>query len=265
MKATIMFFWGTALCSTFLSCLKDDDYVNPTLSKIYNGMMDSLVLECKPNLSPNYLTLKMDGQEVCYFEGVEDRVINFSLVSKFTSASPSFSSSGQILNTRNGASLWISQTPVKNRKHYINLEFPDYNIGVDTLHYLDSIFSIKENDVIGSEDIFVPSNFTDEEAYALKSSGGFLNKFKVSFVIPHIVPGATGGLALESSSIYGTQQGSYIRFNKVEKVHEKDGTYFNLEIDFKCKLYHFAQNGRKGLFKEITDGKYVVKIHATRR
>lgn len=248
---------------SLFSCLKDD-VANPSLTRIYNGMMDSLVFNCVTNNSTNLLTLKMDGKDVCYYEGINDRTLNFSVGSKFTTSSPSFSN-GQIRDARMGASLNISHQPMQNREHFIYLEFPDYNIGVDTLQYLDSLFAINENEIIGSEDIIVPSNFSDEEAYALKYNGGFLKKFKVNFKIPHINPGATGGLVLESSSLFGPQEDSYLKFAKVEKTREKDGTYYKLEIDFRCKLYHHPQNGRSGLFKEITEGKYIVKIHATRR
>lgn len=243
-----------------IGCTKD--FEDNGLIDIYSEMMDSLVLECVKGTSSNYLSLKMDEQEVCYYEGVENREVQFGISSKFTTDSPSFSTNGPVKNARKGASLRIIKNPIQNRAHFIDLKFPDFNLSVDTLHYLDSIFAITDHDIIGIEDVEVPPNLSKAEAYSLKSNGGYLKKFKIDFNIPHVTIPNSGYLSLASSSIHGNQDGSFLKFKKVAKNIKRDGVYYSLEIEFKCKLYHFPQHGVTGLFKEITDGRFAVQIKA---
>jgi len=190
-----------------------------------------------------FISAKINGQDFCHYE---DRVLGdfrFQWGRKFTTQSPSIIIGGEPpKNVRQGGSLILGERYSQFNEHFSFL-IPDFPLGRDIFDHLDSITSIEIHDIIGGEDIVVPEGTGLVEAELLRVNGGFLNSFRVDFNSIDLVGDNTGGNLYLISSIFGNQEGSFLRFKNVGKVYESDGIYYYLEIEFECNLYHWPQYG----------------------
>ena len=229
------------LLFSFLACQKEP--LNKRAIR-YQKLLDSLVLDCPIDTSEYFFKATIDGKQACYYAGVDDLVLYFGISSIFTTPSPQFNTGDTISDIRKGASLRILHTPVIEGEDYVFVRFPQYSIDRDTLEYLDSLFNIEYHKVAATEE--ERDNFTIEFALIAVANG--------SITIRNAI-----------SSVYGPQDDSYVRFRKVEKSREADGTYYYIEMEVECNLYHFYQNGQEGLWSKLEDGIFVAKFRATRR
>lgn len=242
---------------TIHGCCIDEPDNNTYFTKTYQNILDSsLVFKCDDIISDNYVKAIIGGQEACYYDGYDNNFLQFYIVNKYITSSPS--TGGQISDARRGCILGIRPIKPIYRRHSISFQFPDFNIGVDPIVYLDSIFGIYEHQIIGVEDVKDDPNLDFVENALLKSTGGFLKKFKIDLIIPNDTIGNT----FKISSIFGNQKGSYLRVKKAEKIIERDGVYYEIIFEFHCKLYHFPQYGKEGLWGTIENGLFVAKIKA---
>lgn len=247
--------------ATYTSCNKDCNELSE-FQEQYLMFLDNLSLNCINSTSPIYMKAVLLNEEVCYFDGEEGRSFVFGITSKFTSSSPEVVVGEIPKNVRKGALLEFPN--YTHGDDFISIEFPDFPVSVDTIHYLDSIFAIREHKIMGENDIILDPNSDFTTKLLTKGTGGYLTKFKLNFSL-YWNAKINGGGTYNISSIYGNQRDAYLRIIKANKIREKDGTYYNLEFDFQCTLYHFAQNGKSGIWSELIDGKFVGKIKASNR
>ena len=229
------------LLISFLACQKES--LNKRAIR-YQMLLDNLVLDCPTDTSEYYFKATIDGKQTCYYSGVDGLQLFFSTTSRFTTPSPQLNTGDTISDARKGARLSIRHSPAIQGEEYVYIHFPDYALGRDTLEYLDSLFNIEHHDVAAAK----------EER----------DNFTVEFSLVAIKNGSSS-IRNAISSIYGPQEGSYVRFRKVEKTREADGTYYYIEMEVECNLYHFYQNGQEGLWSKLEDGIFVAKFRATRR
>jgi hypothetical protein len=228
----------------------------------YIALLDSLKLECKDTVSLATIKANALGQDFCFHQGIDGYSLQFGITNKFTTASPEFSTNAVVNDARRGA--WLSILNYNKPSYRIIIDFPDFSHGIDTIHYLDSIFAIKTHPIMGIDDIVVNSKDDFVMQELTKAGGGYLPKFKIDFQLS-LSEGDNGGIGYNISSIYGEQKNAYLIVIKAEKKEERDGTYYDLELDFNCRLYHFYQNGKEGLWSELKNGKFIGKIKATYR
>ncbi len=259
MKYITLLFVLLFMQITFTSCNKDCNELSE-FQEQYITFLDSLSLNCINSTSPIYMKAFLLNEEVCYFDGEEGRSFRFGITSKFTTSSPEVVVGEIPKNVRKGAVLEFPN--YTHGDDFISIEFPDFPLLVDTLQYLDSIFAIKNHKVMGENDIIIDPNSDFTTKLLTKGSGGYLTKFKINFSL-YWDAKISGGGTYDISSIYGNQSNAYLKIIKADKVREKDGTYYNLEFEFQCTLYHFTQNGKSGFWSELNDGKFEGKIKAT--
>ena len=210
----------------------------------YQKLLNNLALDCPTDTSEYYFKAAIKGTPTCYYAGIDSLQLFFGTTSIFTTSSPSFSTGDTISDIRKGARLAIRHSPMRDQEDYIFIHFPEYAIHRDTLEYLDSLFNIEYHKVAASKE--ERDNFTIEFAVVDKPNGSLAHRYPIQ-------------------SIYGPQDDSYVRFRKVEKTREADGTYYYIEMEVECNLYHFYQNGQEGLWSKLEDGIFVAKFRATRR
>ena len=214
------------------------------LVEAYQRSLDNLILDCPADTSEYYFKATIDGTRTCYYVGGDSLQLFFSTTSRFTTPSPTFNTGDTISDRRKGARLSIRHVPVIEGDDYVYIHFPDYAIGRDTLEYLDSLFAIEYHKVSATKE--ERENFTVEFAMVDISNG---------YVV----------LLNSIFSYFGPQDDSYVRFRKVEKTREADGTYYYIEMEIECNLYHWSQYGQEGLWSKLEDGIFVAKFRATRR
>ena len=229
------------LLIVFLACQKES--LNKRAIR-YQMLLDNLVLDCPTDTSEYYFKATIDGTPTCYYAGVDSLQLLFKNVSIFTTPSPTFNTGDTISDARKGAHLSIRHIPLIQGYDYVYIHFPDYALGRDTLEYLDSLFNIEYHQVSTAKE--ERENFTIEFA---------------------MIDVSNGYVTLRNSmySYFGPQDDSYVRFRKVKKTKEADGTYYYIEMEVECNLYHWAQYGYEGLWSKLEDGIFVAKFRATRR
>lgn len=227
-----------------ISCKKEEVYYNVYLVETYQKLLEGLELDCPSGTSDNYFYATIAGQETCYLEGVDEKQLIFGITAKFTTSSPSFNTNSQPpSDLRRAAFLSIRNSPVIYGEDYVQFEFPDYEFHRDTVEYLDSIFSI--------------------EYHEIRSHESEVDKFKVELSMVDVVQESGGGINFPISSRFGNQEESYLRFRKVESFRENGHTYYYIEMEVECKLYHWPQNGKEGLWGTIENGIFVATLKAT--
>lgn len=239
-----------------VGCAKDEPELNPYFVKNYQKLLDSLTFKCDTVSADNYIKADINGHQVCYYDGYDDMSLSFGFSNKFTTPSPS--TGGEVSNARRGCRLSISPRKKKFCKHYISIDFPDFNLDMDPVIYFDSILSIKEHGITGTTDILIDpkAGFVSREMD--KASGGFLRKCKITFNMP---TDTIGNLFL-MSTVFGDQTGSYLKIIHANKTRKPDGIYYDLIFEFRCKLYHWPQYGKKGLWGAIDNGVFVGTVIA---
>ncbi len=245
MKRSHIYLIIASLLLVILSCQKEpEEYLDTAGIATYSEFMENLVLDCPPDSSKYFFHGIIAGQETCYKDSVDGRVLIFGITSRFTTPGPSFSTGDSISNARKGARLEMVNSPYYVQgEDFITINFPDFELQRDPVAYLDSLFAIETHDIRSDKD----------------DSG----KFWIEIVMIDIKTessSSNGGLAYSISTRHGPQEDSYIRIRKVEKTEEKGAVYFYIEMEVECKLYHFPQWGMEGLWGRIEDGLLVAKF-----
>jgi hypothetical protein len=236
----------------FSSCTKDCPKINPYFAEVYPQILAGIELECNPDTG-SFIFAEINGIDFCHYES---QVGPFTLgkTSKFTTASPTFSSGNVESDARHGVNLTLGDN-YTHRQEAFTIYFPDFDLGRNFIEYLDSIFAIEDHEVIGAEDVIIPPDADFAEAGLLKFSGGYLKDFLISLITTDRKHGPDqGGIGFAITSISGNQDDSYLRFTKVEKTEDAEKVYYDLEIEFSCNLYHHAQYGYEGLWGEVRNG-----------
>lgn len=236
--------------------MEETEY-NPYFTETYQDILDnSLVFKCDDVISDNYVKAIINGQSACFYDGYDNNYIGFGFTNKFTTSTPS--TGGQISNERRGCYIEIRPLKPIYRRHFLSIEFPDFNIGVDPINYIDSVFRIYEHQIMGVEDVKEDPKLDFVGNALLKSTGGFLKKFKIELIIPNDTIGNT----FKISSIFGNQNGSYLKVKNAKKIIDRDEIFYEIVLEFQCKLYHYPQYGKNGLWGKIENGLFVAKIQA---
>lgn len=243
---------------TLFSCEKDE--INPYFAEVYPQILDSFKIECNPDTSYNHIFAQINNMDFCQYESKVGK-FNLSKSSKFSTSSPTINTSNTESDARQGVTLELGDSELGNRHDVMKIEFPDFKKGGNYIDYLDSIFSIEEHDIMGSENIVFPEELSLEELTFLKFSGGYLNDFSVQFsAIDRSNINESSGNVFSLKSIFGEQEGSYLRFANVKKSIDNEHVYYDIEIDFSCDLYHWSRYGYEGIWGELRNGKIITKI-----
>lgn len=250
--------WAVIVFLTVLSsCCKDEPYINPYFKENYNDILaNHLNFDCADHVAVNYMNAHINEQKACYYDGYDGYFLDFGFTSKFSTSSPS--TSGTVNNARQGCHVTIRPVQRVNRKKYLLFNFPDFNLSVDSIHYLDSLLAISDHSILGVEDIEEDPNLDFVQNAILKAGGGFLKKFLIQLYIQD----ETIGNSFIISSVFGSQKNSYLKIKKVRKTTTTDGVFYDLVFDFKCSLYHWPQYGKQGLWGTVEDGTFVAHIKA---
>ena len=224
-----------------LSCGEDDTLTPREIRYAkYQGFLDSMVLDCPEDTSQYYFKAIVNGQQVCHYDGVDGLKLRFGFTSKFETPSPSLGAGDTISNARRGARLNIKYYPPRQKTPYFSVCFPCFPLERDRIDYLDSLVS---------KQIDYPVRSTPEEE----------NAFLIELVMLDLRD-EYGGLAYPISSKFGPQDGSYVRFRKVERIREDTRLFYYIEMELACKLYHWDQNGQEGLWSTLEEGLFVAKF-----
>ncbi len=244
------------LLCLFLGCRKDENYNEYFIETYKDILQNSLNFTCEDLESGNFLKAEINNQKACFFDGHNNNILQFYFFERYITSSPSTSGSKE----KDFKGCIISIKPIESikRQPYLLIEFPSLHKSTNNVSYLDSLFNIKDHMVISNKDV-IHSNDSDFVDIALENyTGGFLKKFKIDLVIPN----DSVGNVFVISSIFGDQSGSYVKILNYKKTTERDGIYYNLELAFKCNLYHFPQYGKSGLWSKLNNGVFVAKIKA---
>ncbi len=239
----------------FSSCLNEPDDINPYFAEIYPIVLEDINITCTQGESDNYIAAQIKSMEFCHYEDIVG-AFDFSPVSKFSTASPNMSTSGSVIQARKGLVLTLGDENTHLNEHFV-INFPDFESNFDVVDYLDSIFMLSNHDIMGMEDIQIPAGASNDEIILIESGSGYLNNFLIEINSKDSVT-ETGGIVFSISTIFGSQEGSFLRFSEVKKTFEVDGIYYNMIIEFQCDLYHWPQYGYEGLWGSVREG----RIHA---
>ncbi|MEM9921351.1 MAG: hypothetical protein AAF990_24840 [Bacteroidota bacterium] len=219
------------------SCRKED--IDPR-HITYQAFLDNMVLDCPEDTSQYYFKAIINGQQNCYYDGIDGKRMKFAVTSKFTTPGPSFTSGDTISDARRGARINFKDFSFQTGEDYFEIKFPCFPLNQDTVAYLDSLFAIKQHRI--------RTSLEEEE------------KFAVILYMIDVAPGTNSGLFYPISSEYGPQDNSFLRFRKVEKTIEDDIVHYYIEAELECKLYHWEQLGKEGLWANVEQGVLVVKF-----
>lgn len=237
-------------------CCKDEPYINPYFKENYNDILvNHLNFDCEDHVAENYMKAIINGQQACYYDDHDGYFMDFAFTSKFTTSTPS--TTGTVSNARQGCHLTIRPFQLETRKKYLLFSFPDFNLSVDPIHYLDSLWAISDHSILGVEDIKEDPNLDFVQNAFLKAGGGILKKCKIELIV-YDAPGNSFVI----STVFGSQKDSYLKIKEVRKTTAKDGVFYDLVFDFKCSLYHWPQYGKQGLWGTVEDGTFVARIKA---
>lgn len=238
-------------------CCKDEPYINPYFKENYNDILaNHLNFDCEDLIADNYMKATINGQQACYYDGHDGYFMDFAFTNKFSTSSPS--TLGTISNARQGCHITIRPVQRAIGEKYLFFSFPDFNLSVDPIHYLDSLWAISDHSVLGVEDIKEDPNLDFVQNAFIKSGGGILKKILIELYIQD----DTTGNNFIISSVFGSQKDSFLKIKKVRKTTNIDGVFYDLVFDFKCSLYHWPQYGKQGLWGTVENGTFVAKIRA---
>lgn len=243
MKTVKLFF--PLFLFLILSCQKEEQL--SYIQRTFQGLYERLELDCiEGDDNKAFLSAMFGSEEVCYYDGVDERELRFSITSIFTTPGPEFNTGDIPDDLRRGARLNISRSPLQQDENFLRINFPNYTFGRDTLDYLDSLFNIEFHPISGIED----------DDY----------KFKIEFKMVNFSDNGNGlSFTYSMSTIFGPQDSSFVQIVKAKKIRDTGGTYYDLELAFECDLYFWPQYGVNGLWKEVREGVFKGRIHATRR
>lgn len=239
------------------SCTDDGLEIHPYFAEVYPQVLDEIDIECTPSVEEYYIYAIINGQEFCHDqEKVGD--FKFSVQNKFTTSSPTISTGEVYDDAKHGISLRLGNIIKQFNEHFL-VEFPDFDLDRDAQKHLDSLIDMGMHEVMGAEHVFVPEGTADIDRLFLESGSGYLKHFLITLNSIDLKT-ETGGISFKISSVFGSQEGSYLRFNEVKKTFESDDAYYYLDIGFECNLYHHPQYGYEGLWGEVRNGRIVVKL-----
>lgn len=240
-----------------LSCTKNGPDINPYFAEIYPQILDQIDIECVESNEEFYISAFINGTEFCHDQ---KKVGEFKLfvTNKFTTSSPNISTGEDYDDARHGLQLKLGTS--EHRSEHFVIKFPDFNLNRAAQIHLDSLINFGTHDVMGKEHVNIPEGTSNVDEILLHSGGGFLNNFLIELESKDVYTETGGGNVFIISSIFGNQDGSYLKFKKVEKTDEDDGIYYYLDIEFECNLYHWPQYGYEGLWGEVRNGRIIVKV-----
>ncbi len=241
-----LFFFGLIFI-VLSSCEKDDKYYSPYLVETYSNYLDSLDMHCPEGKSDNYFEGMINGQQVCYKDGIENYVFKYKFFSSVITDSPNL-----VVGSKNPDLLYLivlafdPRHPRPNGKESLNIKFPYFDPNRNTVEFLDSLFSIKHHELKSIID------------------GNELVRSKTKFIVElyMVDRGEHGerGNGFPISTIYGIQNNSSIIIDKVEKREFENSVQYSLEMTINCKLYHNPLFKKEGVWGEIEEGHVVVNF-----
>ena len=226
----------------FTACEVDDIPCDEIRRGEVIKVFENMHLDCPGDTSTAFLKAVLDGNELCYFDGLDGRYLYFRLSTKFTTPGPNFAPDDSVSELRKAAAIRFPHeiSPSIHGEDYLDIEFPDYNYETDTESYLDSLLAIETHEVAAN------SNDT--------------HKFRMKLRIPYVyVLGRKkrGSLPYHFSTVYGNQDGSYLRVSSVNKRKEFGQLEYDVVFDFQCKMYYNPEYCYKyGLWSELKSGRF---------
>lgn len=239
-----------------VSCSKKET-TNAYFAELYPQVLEAIDIECTESHAEYYISALINGQEFCHDQ---DKVgeFSFGVSNKFTTDLPSTSAGSSQSNARHGLTLKLGY-PYEQLRENFRIHFPDFELIRSAYDHLDSLIIVGKHDVMGAEDVRIPEGTSLVDRFNLEAGQGYLEDFLVTLNSIDLKQ-ETGGINFIISSVFGNQDGSYWRFNEIKKTVEADGTYYFMDIEFECNLYHWPQYGVEGLWGEVREGRIVVKV-----
>ncbi|MEO1518242.1 MAG: hypothetical protein AAFV95_24695 [Bacteroidota bacterium] len=224
-----LLFLPLALLMLF-SC-KDDDDPSPREIRyqIYQEFLDGLEFDCpSDSTSAYYFKGAINGEQACYYDGIDGVEVSFGFLSKFETSGSSTSDS--VFNVRQGANLLFVPFPLENGEEFIDLIFPCFERGKSRIEYIEALFAIENHQILSDQ---------------LEDNG-----FEVMLNLMEL-RGKNEGVTYPLSTRWGPQPNSYLRLRKAERSRIDDTIYYEIEMELACDLYHWEQNGQTGLWGRI--------------
>lgn len=250
-----------AVISLITSCQTEENFINPYFAENYPLVLAEIDIECIESNEQYYISANINNQEFCHDQEKVGE-FSFAVTNKFSTASPSFSTNQEENNARKGLRLSLG-SPDEQFQEYFILHFPDFNLERNVHDYLDSLTELTNHDLIGSEDIIIPEDASPEEEVMLEIGSGWLNHFKLELRSTDLINDPNGNISgggqFVISTVFGTQENSFLRINEFERKSEFDGIYYYMDISFECDLHHWPQYGYEGIWANIRDGRITLK------
>ncbi len=221
----------------FYSCEKYEG--NPNTIATYDRLMSNLDLSCPDAVSDIYMSATMDNTQVCYLDKVEDRNFNFGYFSNFTTPGPGTNVGSEPSVVKKRIRISFRHQEFIEGEDYIELWLQKMPGDTDQITYLKTFFAKSVHNIKDlrdrDQDVLIRLRMLDRVT-------------------------DTAGRGYNISSEYGDQEGSFLKVNHLNIEEDKEVVRFSFEMEFECNLYHFSQNGREGLWSELTDGKLKAEI-----
>ena len=225
----------------FTACEVDDIPCEEERRERVITVFENMHLDCPGDTSTAFLKAVLDGNELCYFDGLDGRYLYFRLSTKFTTPGPNYAPDDSVSDLRKAAAIRFPHeiSPSIHGEDYLDIEFPDYNYETDTESYLDSLLAIDD--------------------HAIASNRDEIFKFKVRLVVPYVNLRGKHRFphGYHFSSIYGEQDDSYLSVLSVNKRKEFGQLEYDVVFDFQCKMYYNPEYCYKyGLWSELKFGRF---------
>lgn len=246
------------MLSLLTSCEEEEPYVSSYFSTVYPQILEDIDIKCIDGTSDYYISATINGEPFCHYEDVVPGTFGAGVGVSFYTSSPEYSSSETPLNVRKNIGVSLGDFYI-DRNAYFIFWFPTIQPENSAFDYLDSITQIEYHDIMGQEDVEVPSD-VDVATQALIESGSGFNKNFLFYILSTDWESDNRGQSFKISSIFGSQEDSYFRFREVRKEERTDGIYYYMDIEFECNLYHWPQYGYEGLWGEVRDGRIVIDV-----
>lgn len=209
-----------------ISCRKSNTYLEN-----YAQALANVNITCPSGSSEFFLKSKLDEEELCYYEGVNNLVFRWGYSILFTTPGSSVSSGDTIQFMGRKGNMWFSD-PDDPEQDGLEFSFPIGPEEQSELDYLDKLFakeSLIYNDPLDENNVVVE--------YAMK--------------IPTIGGGAN---VYSNSSKNGAQDSGFFNIVNVERIEDEATVTFKYEFEFECVLYLNPQYRGGGVWRNLTDG-----------
>lgn len=239
MTSANKFFIIVLLCALFTtSCQKDSPLPDS---------LNELEFFCPVGEAESYFRGKMEGQWVCYKQGINHYQLLVGIASSFTTEGPTATvGSGQESQSNFSArgNIWLlprktfpGGTVIPAHKPSLAIQTPAEGEGWTVAKFFETYFS---------EEGTLPLGTPSEKGYNIE--------FKYSSY-------DTGGIFTSNG---GNQRDSYLELTKCKKTSLPSGTRYELEFEFSCRLYcHLfgSDYPNKVYYTTIENGTFVAVAH----